>query len=95
MTTSGVYKPPPLPLDESLYTIDDAALGYMQAQTGILDPEELKKHIIAAQAEAYAVCAASVEYHWHTDADHIAVPRCFPMVVFANFPSSSEFYVFH
>ncbi|OJT14322.1 hypothetical protein TRAPUB_9113 [Trametes pubescens] len=54
-TTSGIYKPPPLPLDESLYTIDDAALEYMQAQTGILDTEELKKHIIAAQAEAYAV----------------------------------------
>ncbi|KAI0374560.1 hypothetical protein BV20DRAFT_518721 [Pilatotrama ljubarskyi] len=44
-----------LPMDESLYTIDDEALEFMKAQTGIQDPEELKKHILAVQAEAYQV----------------------------------------
>ncbi|KAH9846619.1 hypothetical protein C2E23DRAFT_570651 [Lenzites betulinus] len=42
-------------LDEKLYSIDDEALGFMQAQTGIKDPDELKKHILAVQAEAYAI----------------------------------------
>lgn len=52
-------KPPPRPLDESLYAIHDEALQFMQQQTGIQDPEEIKRHIIAVQAEAYAVCAAA------------------------------------
>ncbi|KAH9858784.1 hypothetical protein C2E23DRAFT_864612 [Lenzites betulinus] len=45
----------PHALDESLYSIDDEALDFMKAQTGIEDPEELKKHIMAVQAEAYAI----------------------------------------
>ncbi len=48
-------KPQSRPLDESLYSIDDQALQFMREQTGIQDPEELKKHIFAAQAKAYAV----------------------------------------
>ena len=44
-----------VPLDETLYSIDDQALEFMQAQTGIQDAEELKRHILAVQAEAYAV----------------------------------------
>ncbi|KAI0358974.1 hypothetical protein OH77DRAFT_1420487 [Trametes cingulata] len=43
------------PLDESLYKIDDESLEFMKAQTGIQDPEELKKHFLAVQAEAYHV----------------------------------------
>ncbi|EIW65002.1 uncharacterized protein TRAVEDRAFT_68659 [Trametes versicolor FP-101664 SS1] len=48
-------KPQSRPLDESLYSIDDQALQFMREQTGIQDPEELRKHIFAAQAEAYAI----------------------------------------
>lgn len=48
-------KPKSVPLDEELYTIDDQALEFMKSQTGIQDPEEIKKHILAVQAEAYAV----------------------------------------
>ncbi|TFK93027.1 hypothetical protein K466DRAFT_643031 [Polyporus arcularius HHB13444] len=48
-------KPKPVPLDEELYTIDDQALEFMKSQTGIQDPEEIKKHILAVQAEAYAI----------------------------------------
>ncbi|KAI8983391.1 hypothetical protein BD414DRAFT_490779 [Trametes punicea] len=51
----GWPKAQPVPLDESLYSIDDEALVFMKAQTGIQDPEELKRHILAVQAEAYAI----------------------------------------
>ena len=47
------------PLDEQLYTIEDEGLVFMKAQTGIEDPNELKKHILAVQAEAYAVSSLS------------------------------------
>ena len=48
-------KPLPNPLDESLYALDGQALEFMKTQTGIEDAEELKKHIINVQTEAYAV----------------------------------------
>ncbi|KAI0639003.1 hypothetical protein C8Q77DRAFT_23265 [Trametes polyzona] len=48
-------RPVPRPLDESLYSIDDTALEFMKEQTGIQDPDELKKHVMAVQAEAYAI----------------------------------------
>ena len=51
--------PPKVPLDPSLYSIEDDALEFMKASTGIQDPEELKKHILAVQEEAYAVCMGS------------------------------------
>ena len=47
------------PLDETLYKIDDHALEFMKSQTGIEDAEELKQHILAVQAEAYAVSSVS------------------------------------
>ncbi|KAI0336237.1 hypothetical protein GY45DRAFT_1316357 [Cubamyces sp. BRFM 1775] len=47
--------PPKVPLDPSLYSIEDDALEFMKASTGIQDPEELKKHILAVQEEAYAI----------------------------------------
>ncbi|KAJ6551447.1 hypothetical protein B0H19DRAFT_1157684 [Mycena capillaripes] len=45
-----VYQPP---LDESLYNMDDEDLVFIKAQSGIQDPDELKKHIIAVQTKAY------------------------------------------
>lgn len=58
-TTNQADVPKPsvgiLPLDETLYNIDDQALEFMRAQTGIQDAEELKRHILAVQAEAYTV----------------------------------------
>ncbi|KAI0757381.1 hypothetical protein C8Q80DRAFT_1090761 [Daedaleopsis nitida] len=42
-------------LDESLYNIEAGALEFMKSQTGIQDPDELKKHILAVQAEAYTI----------------------------------------
>ncbi|KDQ63332.1 hypothetical protein JAAARDRAFT_29353 [Jaapia argillacea MUCL 33604] len=46
---------PPIPLDSSLYSLDEAELAFFKAQTGIQDEEELKKHIIAVQEKAYKV----------------------------------------
>ncbi|KAI0666276.1 hypothetical protein C8Q78DRAFT_1083215 [Trametes maxima] len=43
------------PLDEKLYSLKGDALRSMQAQTGIEDEEQLKKHILLVQAEAYTV----------------------------------------
>ncbi|CDO77885.1 hypothetical protein BN946_scf184838.g2 [Trametes cinnabarina] len=43
------------PLDDKLYSLEGDELKFMQAQTGITDEEELKKHILKVQAEAYAV----------------------------------------
>ncbi|KAI0358977.1 hypothetical protein OH77DRAFT_1420493 [Trametes cingulata] len=53
--TKVLEQQPPMPLDENLYSIDDEALEFMKAQTGIADPDELKKHILAVQAEAYSI----------------------------------------
>ncbi|KAI0066720.1 hypothetical protein BV25DRAFT_1912758 [Artomyces pyxidatus] len=44
-----------LELDESLYRLDDEEAAFFKAQTGIQDDEELKKHLLQGQAEAYAV----------------------------------------
>ncbi len=43
------------PLDESLYSLDKIEEEFIMQQTGIPDPQEAKKHIIAVQAEAYEV----------------------------------------
>lgn len=43
------------PLDESLYKLDEEGFAFMKTQTGIDDEQELKKHILAVQAEAYEV----------------------------------------
>ncbi len=43
------------PLDESLYKLDDEELAFVKTHSGIEDEEELKKHILAVQAEAYEV----------------------------------------
>ncbi|TFY73288.1 hypothetical protein EWM64_g10724 [Hericium alpestre] len=43
------------PLDESLYNLNEEEVSFYKQQTGIQDDEELKRHIIAIQTEAYAV----------------------------------------
>lgn len=47
--------PPPRPLDESLYNLNEEEIEFLVAQTGIADRDELKKHVIAAQTEVYKV----------------------------------------
>lgn len=44
------------PLDETLYSLEPEDEKLYAEQIGITDPEELKNHILAVQAEAYAVC---------------------------------------
>ncbi|KAG1816898.1 hypothetical protein EV424DRAFT_1409416 [Suillus variegatus] len=43
------------PLDPSLYRLDPAALEFFQQQTGIAEEGDLKHHILAVQAKAFAV----------------------------------------
>ncbi|KAA1474375.1 hypothetical protein DENSPDRAFT_824214 [Dentipellis sp. KUC8613] len=53
--------PPPPPerylveLDESRYKLDEQESTFFKQQTGIQDDAELKKHIVAVQADAYAI----------------------------------------
>ncbi|TFY77546.1 hypothetical protein EWM64_g6466 [Hericium alpestre] len=42
------------PLDASLYSLNEEEVAFYKQQTGIEDDEELKRHIIAVQTEAYA-----------------------------------------
>lgn len=50
-----------LELDPSLYKPDPNEIEFFKSQTGIQDDEELKKHIISVQKEAWEVSI-------HTDA---------------------------
>ncbi|THG92562.1 hypothetical protein EW026_g8378 [Hermanssonia centrifuga] len=43
------------PLDEKCYNLDNAEEEFIMRQTGIQDPQEVKKHVIAVQAEAYEI----------------------------------------
>ncbi|KAG1823553.1 uncharacterized protein BJ212DRAFT_1261697 [Suillus subaureus] len=49
-------------LDPSLYGLDPAALEFFQQQTGITEEDDLKHHILAVQAKAFAV---SDEFYRH------------------------------
>ena len=42
-------------LDESFYQPSDEEREFLSQQTGISDPEELKKHVLQVQKEVYAV----------------------------------------
>ena len=42
-------------LNESFYTLDSIEQEFLSSQTGIDNPEELKKHALQVQKEAYAV----------------------------------------
>jgi hypothetical protein len=46
----------PLALDESLYNFAEDERTFLKQQTGILDDDELKAHVVRVQAEAYEVC---------------------------------------
>lgn len=46
------YRPP---LDESFYHLSEDEAAFFKSQTGIKDDEELKRHILKAQANAYEV----------------------------------------
>ncbi|KAG1862034.1 hypothetical protein DFJ58DRAFT_776048 [Suillus subalutaceus] len=48
-----------IPLDPGLYGLDPAALEFFQQQTGITAEDDLKHHILAVQAKAFAV----TQYH--------------------------------
>lgn len=48
------------PLDDSLYNLSGIELEFFKSQTGIHDEDKLKRHILAAQAEAYKVRALIV-----------------------------------
>jgi len=43
------------PLDASLYNLQEDEQDFYTQQTGITDPEELRKHILNVQAQAYEV----------------------------------------
>jgi len=43
------------PLDPNVYALKDDEISFFQDQTGIKEPEELKKHILSIQADAYKV----------------------------------------
>ena len=45
----------PLVLEEKFYKLSEAEYEFYKSQTGIDDPEALKRHILQVQAEAYAV----------------------------------------
>ena len=53
--TSGSleYDSKQAPLDPTFYDVD---VEFLSIMTGIKDPEELKKHVLQVQADAYAVC---------------------------------------
>ncbi|KAL0954792.1 hypothetical protein HGRIS_003740 [Hohenbuehelia grisea] len=42
-------------LDSTLYSLEEDEATFFKTQTGIQDDEELKKHILAVQATAYAI----------------------------------------
>ena len=42
-------------LSERFYNLDPVEQEFLSSQTGISDPEELKKHALQVQKEAYAV----------------------------------------
>lgn len=46
------------PLDPNLYGLDPDALEFFQQQTGITEEDDLKHHILAVQAKAFAVSGA-------------------------------------
>lgn len=67
MSSSADRKPPAFgqvvgtaELNEALYNPDDVETGFLLQQTGLEDPEEVKKHILQVQRELYAVRAESL-----------------------------------
>lgn len=42
-------------LDDSYYILDPSEQAFLSSQTGIGDPEELKKHVLQVQKKVYLV----------------------------------------
>ena len=42
-------------LNEALYTLDKEEMEFLSSQTGITDPDELKRHVMKVQDEIYTV----------------------------------------
>lgn len=60
ITSSGSTNTPPrdflvMPLDPSLYKLEEDEATFFKQATGIPDDEELKQHILRVQADAYEV----------------------------------------
>ena len=60
VTSSGSTNVPPrdfivMPLDPSLYKLEEDEATFFKQATGIPDDEELKQHILRVQADAYEV----------------------------------------
>ena len=47
---------PITPLDDRYYSLKEDEAAFFKSYTGIEDDQELKRHIIKMQTEAYAVC---------------------------------------
>ena len=47
-------------LSEKFYDLDDEETQFLMQQTGIKDPDELKKYIISIQHEVYAVSSVDL-----------------------------------
>ena len=56
----SIQPSPNLALDESLYDLTEEERAFFKQQTGILDDNELKVHILRLQAEAYEVCISEL-----------------------------------
>lgn len=59
-TAYGAMKAPPsdfivMPLDPSLYKLEEDEAAFFKQVTGIHDDEDLKQHILRVQTEAYNV----------------------------------------
>ncbi|KAG0696576.1 hypothetical protein DFH29DRAFT_194053 [Suillus ampliporus] len=51
-------------LDPSLYGLDPTALEFFKQQTGIIGEDDLKQHILAVQAKAFAVASYPCIYNF-------------------------------
>ena len=49
-------------LDESLYKLGGDQAEFFKQQTRIVDDEDLKRHVLAVQKEAYDVCFSCIQF---------------------------------
>ena len=54
-------------IDPSVYALNGNELAFFKTQTGIQNEDELRDHILAVQAEAYAVCRLSTSIFSYSD----------------------------
>ncbi|OJA08414.1 hypothetical protein AZE42_00975 [Rhizopogon vesiculosus] len=62
-------------LDSSLYRLDPTALEFFKQQTGITGEDELKQHILAVQAKAFAVAPYPCIYGFGFTRQAVLVPK--------------------